>query len=75
MFLDPRLTQLASLPPLPLELKHHILRFCDPSTLANTSRVSLAFLHLSSPILYQDIEIVGLKNVEKLFCSRVSSFP
>ncbi|KAL7417224.1 hypothetical protein BDY24DRAFT_377137 [Mrakia frigida] len=58
------------LPPLPLELKHHILRFCDPSTLANTSRVSLAFLHLSSPILYQDIEIVGLKNVEKLFCSR-----
>ncbi|KAL7417180.1 hypothetical protein BDY24DRAFT_438281 [Mrakia frigida] len=58
------------LPYIPLELKHHILRFCDPSTLANASRVSLAFLQLSSPILYEDIEIVGLKNVEKFFCSR-----
>ena len=47
-------------------------RFCDPSTLAKISRVSLAFLELSSPILYQDNEIVGHRKIEQLFSKRVS---
>ena len=62
------------LPHLPLEVKGHILRFCDPSTLAVTSRVSLAFLELSIPILHDDIHVRGLETTEKLLCSRVSRF-
>ena len=58
------------LPFLPPEMKQHILRFCDPSTLAKASRVSLAFLELSSPILYQEIELIGLGKLEKLFCPK-----
>ncbi|KAL7417211.1 hypothetical protein BDY24DRAFT_411962 [Mrakia frigida] len=58
------------LPIFPLELKHHVLRFCDPSTLSKTSRLSLAFLQLSPPLLYRDIELVGLDKAELLFCSR-----
>jgi hypothetical protein len=65
-------TNLGPLPFLPLEVKHHILRFCDPSTLAVTSRVSLAFLELSIPILHDDIHIDGFEQAEQLLCSRVS---
>ncbi|KAL7416862.1 hypothetical protein BDY24DRAFT_205686 [Mrakia frigida] len=57
-------------PLLPLEIKNHILRFCDPSTLAKTARVSLAFLELSSPILYEDVHIHGFEHLKLLFCSR-----
>ena len=64
----------APLPSLPLEVEGHILRFCDPATLAVTSRVSLAFLELSIPILHDHIHIIGIENMERLFCSRVSGF-
>lgn len=57
---------------LPVEMQHHILGFCDRATLAVTSRVSLAFLELSAPLLYADIELIGLHRVEELFCHRVS---
>ncbi|KAL7410144.1 hypothetical protein BDY24DRAFT_418262 [Mrakia frigida] len=57
-------------PSLPLELQHEILRQCDPSTLAQTSRVSLAFLDLSSPLLYRDIAIVGLEGLQRLLVPR-----
>ena len=60
------------LPSLPTELKKNILRFCTPATLAKTSGLSLAFLQLSSPPLYDEIDIVGFKIMKKLFCSRVS---
>lgn len=58
----------------PPESTNRNLKFCDPSKLANTSRVSLAFLELSSPLLYRDIKLVGLRQVQKLFCDmKVSS--
>jgi hypothetical protein len=62
----------AVLPSLPIELRQLILRFCDVPTLVATSLVSLAFLELSTPILYQDIELIGLQRVEQLFCHSVS---
>jgi hypothetical protein len=62
----------SSLPDLPLEVHEHILRFCDPPTLSRTSRVSLAFLELSIPLLRGEIHIEGLEKMEKLLCSRVS---
>jgi len=61
------------LPFLPPEMKQHILRFCDPSTLAKASRVSLAFLELSSPILYQDIELIGLVSSRNSSAQRVGN--
>ncbi|KAL7416732.1 hypothetical protein BDY24DRAFT_412226 [Mrakia frigida] len=67
---QPNKTSTQPLPLLPTELKREILRFCDPSTLAKTSLVSLAFLQLSSPILYLDIEVVGVPSALKLFCER-----
>ncbi|KAL7416749.1 hypothetical protein BDY24DRAFT_438579 [Mrakia frigida] len=67
---QPNKTSTRLLPLLPTELKREILRFCDPSTLAKTSLVSLAFLQLSSPILYHDIELVGAQSALKLFCDR-----
>ncbi|KAL7414296.1 hypothetical protein BDY24DRAFT_414507 [Mrakia frigida] len=48
-------------PPLPTELKKHVLHFCDPPTLAATSLLSLQFLELSSPLLYDEIEITGFE--------------
>ena len=60
----------ARLPLLPTEMKQLILRFCTPATLAVASRVSAAFLVLSAPLLYADIELVGLDKVEQLFCHR-----
>ena len=60
------------LPFLPLEVKKHILRYCDQGTLAVTSRVSLAFLEMSIPILHDEIIIDGFEVLEELFCSRVS---
>jgi len=61
-----------SLPYLPLETKHPILRFCAVSTLARTSQVSLAFLELSCPLLYRDIHLPGAKLLPLLFSERVS---
>jgi len=55
------------------ELKKEILRFCDPSTLAKTSLVSLAFLELSTPFLYYEVETRGCKQLSLLFKPRVSA--
>lgn len=60
-----------ALPPLPMELKRAILRYCDAGTLAVTSRVSLAFLEISSPLLYTDIQ-VAWDRLPALFSHRVS---
>jgi hypothetical protein len=65
--------QSSPLPDLPLEVHGHILRFCDPSTLAVTSRVSLAFLDFSGPLLYRDIVITGRDQLEMLIRSEVST--
>ena len=58
----------------PIEIYNEILKFCDPSTLAALARVSLAFLELSSPLLYRNVELVGTRNMAKLFCGREVSF-
>ena len=62
------------LPSLPTDLKREILSFCDPSTLAKASLVSLAFLEMSSPFLYRDVTIDGWRDVIKLICSRDVSY-
>ena len=54
----------------PIEIHNEILKFCDPSTLAKVGRVSLAFLELSSPLLYRDVELVGMDKMAELFCDR-----
>lgn len=64
---------LASIPPpplplLPTELKKEILRFCDPSTLAQTCRVSLGFLRLSFPLLSHHIDINGADRFDNMLC-------
>jgi hypothetical protein len=59
------------LPELPVEIHGDILRFCDPSTLASTSRVSLAFLELSGSFLYQDIVARGTEQLYLLVRSKV----
>ncbi|KAL7415358.1 hypothetical protein BDY24DRAFT_413499 [Mrakia frigida] len=61
---------MALLPNLPIEIKANILRFCDQATLAKTSGLSLAFLELSSPLLRQDIHVVGLEGLRRLLCER-----
>lgn len=60
---------------VPTEIKRHILKFCDRSTLAKTARVSLAFLELSFPLLYRNVlgQISGLYRLQRFFCERVSS--
>ncbi|KAL7412340.1 hypothetical protein BDY24DRAFT_103362 [Mrakia frigida] len=58
------------LPYLPTELKALILHFSDSQTLARAARSSLAFLHLSSPLLYQDVVVEGAEQLHRLFCSR-----
>ena len=55
---------------LPIELKQEILRFCDPASLAVSSRASLAFLELAAPLLYYDVVIRSSQALGKLFCSR-----
>ena len=57
----------------PTEIYNEILKFCDPSTLAKAARVSLAFLELSSPLLYRDVQVDGIEKMAKLFCGRVVS--
>jgi len=57
---------------LPLEVHHEILKFCNLSTLSQTSRVSLAFLQLSGPLLYRDIFVRGVKSLEKIKRSKVN---
>ena len=65
-------TRSTPLPFLPLEVKGHILRFCEVGTLAVSSRVCLAFLEMAGPILYKDITITGKEQLEKLVRSEVS---
>jgi len=67
------LTSASSSPLLPT-LPPEILRLCDPSTLAQTSRVSLASLELSSPLLCHHIDIYGSEQFEMMLCTRVSFF-
>jgi len=55
----------SSLPFLPNELMKEILKFCDQPTLAKTSTLSLAFLQLSSPLLYRHITIRGPESMDK----------
>lgn len=65
----------ASSPPVvPLEIKAHILSFCNPSTLAAACRVSFAFLGLASPHLYQHVELDTCEQLELLFCDSVSTY-
>ena len=65
--------QSSASPPLPTEVKNRILRYCDRGTLAIASRVTLEFLQLSGPMLYQDITVGDIKQVYKLVRdSRVS---
>lgn len=47
-----------------------ILRCCSLATLTNTSRASLAFLQLSSPLLYRAVVVEGPTQLELLFCDR-----
>ena len=54
----------------PTEIYNEILKFCDPSSLAKVARVPLAFLELSSPLLYRDVKLFGLEKMAKLFCGR-----
>ena len=62
------------LPQLPLETQAAILRFCDVSTLAVSSRVSLAWLELAGPVLYEHITITGgKKQLDMMIRSTVSS--
>lgn len=51
----------------PIEIYNEVLKHCDPSTLARASRVSLAFLELSSPLLYRDVKLVGFEQMVELF--------
>ena len=60
-----------SLPSFPPEIHRHILSFVDVPTLLSSCRVSLAFLQLSSELLYQDIQIVGVERLKRFFCERV----
>lgn len=59
-------------PSFPNETKREILSFCDTPSLANASLVSLAFLELVSPFLYQHIAIQGLEQLSRLFHEEVS---
>ena len=59
------------LPHLPLETQAAILRFCDVSTLAVSSRVSLAWLELAGPILYEHITIRSKDQLEMMIRSDV----
>jgi hypothetical protein len=63
----------SSLPILPIEVKGHILRFCDAPTLAVTSRVSLAFLELSGPLLYEVITVRGREQLLSMIRSKVGT--
>ncbi|KAL7415671.1 hypothetical protein BDY24DRAFT_381853, partial [Mrakia frigida] len=60
------------LPFLPTEVKKEILKFCDQPTLAKTSTLSLAFLQLSSPLLYRHITFEGPEGLTKFLTLVVS---
>jgi len=63
------------LPSLPIEIKKEILKFCDPPTLAKTSSLSLAFLQLSSPLLYRHVTIKGPRQLKMMLSLVVSLTP
>ena len=60
------------LPHLPFETQAHILRFCDRPTLAVSSRVSLAWLELAGPILYEHVIVRGREQLEMMIRTEVS---
>ena len=62
-------------PSLPTETHAHILSYCDAQTLARASRVSLAFLQLAGPHLYEHITIRGFKQLERMFYREVCRLP
>ena len=51
---------------LPSEIHAYVLSFCDDPTLASSSRVSLAFLELTGPLLYRDITVRGKDQLDLL---------
>ncbi|KAL7409187.1 hypothetical protein BDY24DRAFT_419080 [Mrakia frigida] len=57
-------------PAIPTEIETHILSLCDQATLAKCSTLSLAFLQLSSPLLYEDVVLYGIESIRKLLCAR-----
>ena len=60
------------LPSLPIETKGHILSFCDSQTLGRATQVSLAFLELAGPILYEHVTVTGYDQLRRLIDGRVS---
>ena len=60
------------LPYLPLETKAHILANCDVQTLGRATQVSLAFLELAGPILYEHITVTGYNHLQRLIDGQVS---
>jgi len=56
-----------------------LLQLSDVPTLAVLGRVSLDFLVATSPLLYREVEITSMDQLDKLFCVRgendVSSTP
>ena len=61
-----------SLPFIPTEVKKEILKFCNQSTLARTPSLSLAFLELSSPLLYRHIVFESPEGSTKFLTLAVS---
>ena len=61
-----------TLPALPVELHDAILALADTQTLARCCSVSMAFLELASPLLYQHVHIDGVTVLGQPFCDRVS---
>jgi len=55
---------------LPWDVLLHIFQLSDVPTLAVLGRVSLDFLVATSPLLYREVEITSLGQLEKLFCER-----
>jgi hypothetical protein len=57
----------------PHEVLEDILRYCDQQTLGRTSRVSLAFLEMSGPLLYKSMVLTHWCQFQQLDRSDVSS--
>ena len=57
----------------PLEVLRDILTYADAATLAACSGVSYALLEIAYEILYQDVEVVGVERLRRLFNETVSS--
>ncbi|KAL7409812.1 hypothetical protein BDY24DRAFT_401858 [Mrakia frigida] len=66
--------QQADLQPFPIELPWdlflEVFTFADSSTLASLSRVSYDFLVSTAPLLYRDVTLRSVREVELFFCDR-----